>query len=537
MWTDSGASSSRGAPVQSHVGVTAPGHGIPIGKRKQQQHGAPVSKQGGVAERWLHAMQVAGLGGSCLGRSSHGSDAEGDKEPCSRASFADFLGVPDDPQAVTNMVLAHAAQFTYAVGSEMTHVVLPFINMTAANGSLQTYGLYRSLNGIAQTAGGLAFGRFADVCGVKASMLTAHAATLVYYGIVGSASSQQVLFLSLVPAAAMHGFQATQMAAASFAPVEKRAQAFGHVSFVYGTGFIVGTALVAFLGKLAAPGTVVLMAAGMEALVIGALAWKMHDASADDASLSREVADGAPSDPFLSHITELLNTPGVQTVLLSKLSLCAASGIMLGMAPQFALDPFGLNSVQVGLLMGYVGVSQLAAQACTGWFQGKVGQLEAVQLGYLSPSALAAALSGGAVVVSFMALSAPKLVAMVAATGAFPLAHVSSFIFWLGPMAAAQQLAQVALTVELTARAPKRDMGFVLGVDMSMFSLSSIVTPLVAVELARTYGFYTIPVAGAALALASSAGCLIVAATPQSADRSLLDEELVERVEPEVESW
>merc|ERR1719506_1192504 len=137
--------------------------------------------------------------------------------------------------------------------------------------------------------------------------------------------------------------------------------------------------------------------------------------------------------------------------------------------------------------------------------------MELVRRGQLSPSALAAALGGGAVAASFVGLAAPKAAALIMSTSGFPSGDLASFVFWLGPLAAAQQLAQVALTVELTARAPKRDMGFVLGMDMSMYSLSSIATPIIAAELVRVHGFFTVPLAGAALALASSAGCFMVA--------------------------
>jgi MFS family permease len=97
--------------------------------------------------------------------------------------------VVNNEQVVTNMVMAHTAQFTYAMGSEMTQVVLPFIN-TAAHGDIQSYGLYRSLTGLVQTIGGVAFGRFVDVYGVKASMVTAHSAALAYFAVLATASSQ-----------------------------------------------------------------------------------------------------------------------------------------------------------------------------------------------------------------------------------------------------------------------------------------------------------------------------------------------------------
>merc|ERR1711998_591072 len=116
----------------------------------------------------------------------------------------------------------------------------------------------------------------------------------------------------------------------------------------------------------------------------------MHDVPSEEALA--DASDASDSEKAFSyHVAELFRTPGVQTVLVSKLSICAAAGLMLGMAPQFALDPFGLTAVQSGLLMGYVGVVQLAAQASSGWFQDQVNNMELVRRGQLSPSAMAAA--------------------------------------------------------------------------------------------------------------------------------------------------
>merc|ERR1719424_120364 len=119
---------------------------------------------------------------------------------------------------------------------------------------------------------------------------------------------------------------------------------------------------------------------------------------------------------------------------------------MLGMAPQFALDPFGLSPVQAGVLMGYVGVAQLTAQAFNGWFQKKVEELEPANLHNLSAAPLAAALSGGAVVVCLLAVAVPCGISSISSAvvggtaGSLPLPSLASFVFWMGPLAAAQQL-------------------------------------------------------------------------------------------------
>jgi hypothetical protein len=117
----------------------------------------------------------------------------------------------------------------------------------------------------------------------------------------------------------MHGFQATQMAAASSAPVETRAQAFGHVSFVYGSGFIVGTAVVALLGKIAAPQTIVLSAAGLETLILGAVAWQMKDTSALGDDIWNDTA-AATGTTRLSSATSASSSRHLESGLCSYLS-------------------------------------------------------------------------------------------------------------------------------------------------------------------------------------------------------------------------
>lgn len=192
-------------------------------------------------------------------------------------------------------------------GHEISLVLTPFIN-AAAQGDIRSYGLLRSLHNLIQGVGGVAFGRFADYCGAKNAMLTAHTATIVYYVLLSRASSQLTLFLSLLPCAAMHGFQATQIVACRSSSSENRAQVFGHVGFVYGSGFVAGTALVACLGNTLRPQAVMATAAGVEVLLLTALAYQMHEdvllhCEPEDA-LSHDEPEAEPDEGVVSDMVD-----------------------------------------------------------------------------------------------------------------------------------------------------------------------------------------------------------------------------------------
>merc|ERR1719277_2652878 len=110
------------------------------------------------------------------------------------------------------MLFTHVSQLIYAAGHEICAVSLPFVNQ-AAQGNVTTYGWLRSAQSLVSVGGTIAFGRFADVYGTRAAMLVAHSAAFAYSAIIAVASSQEVLFITILPCVVMHGFQAAQLVA------------------------------------------------------------------------------------------------------------------------------------------------------------------------------------------------------------------------------------------------------------------------------------------------------------------------------------
>jgi len=444
------------------------------------------------------------------------------------AALAEFFGAaPCDEAAMTNVSLAAAAQFTYAVSSEMYHVVLPYVNM-ATHGDVGSYGALRAAHALVSAGGAVAFGRFADVCGVRAAMLLAHAAAVAFYGVLASARSTPSLFMSVVPFSAMHGYQAAQLVVTRYSPLERRARALGQVGAVYGTGFVAGTVVVAYLGKALHPQELVAVAAGVEAMLLGLLAWQMCDddigCGPDSSRVEADIATGGEGSRHSQeetgghgaalwvHTASVLATPGVFRVLIARFGISTTAHLILSMAPQFAMDPFGLTAAQAGVLLSYVGTVQLASQTGAGWMLETLQKLEPVRDGRMTVVAMATALGGGAVVVSLLSMVAPAVAARM--LGPLPLASWRAFALWIGPMAAAQQVVQVALTVELSLRAPQQDLGLLLGVDAAAYSLSGIATPIAAAWLVERHGFAAVPLVSASTALIAIA---MVSAPPLGA--------------------
>lgn len=443
--------------------------------------------------------------------------------------LAEFLGVPNADAPVRDLLLTHVSQVVYAAGHEACQVGMPFINQ-AVGGDVASYGYLRSAQSLASVGGCIAFGRFADVYGTRATMFAAHWSALAYSVLLAVAMSPATLLLTAVPCVAMHGFQAAQMVAARRSSPAARSGAFGQITFAYGLGIATGSALLAVGGEAVPPRAAAAVAAGIEAAFIVAM-FRCDEAFRDDGTADGCTDVGAEADtsawllapactstasvgaPFTVRLARLLGTPRVPQMLAAKFGIVSAAGMVLNMVPQFVLDPFGLGTTETALLLGYLSAVQMATQAFAGpWLdtlEGRTGMFKqsTIQVTVLGGSIVAMSLL--AMVVPETLVTVAKWVAPTMASGLSLTATWRTFTFCLGPLAAAQQVVLIAVSTDLTKSVPQADTGLVLGIDMALFSATGVATPIAAAKLARRFGFAAVPLAGAALA-ASTVGSLVL---------------------------
>eukprot|EP00913_Durusdinium_trenchii_P007804 g7325.t1 len=197
------------------------------------------------------------------------------------------------------MSLAHSSQALYAMASEASAVVLPYIN-SAVGGNVQTFAMrlncrWRSVTSISQVLGGLCFGHYADRFGPRWALLTAH----------GAAMSSAILC----------------------SEPEQRSVAMGRISGSYGLGFFTGTLVTAYAARLLSPRQIAWGAVALEASVLSTVL-------ALYPSGEYSVEEPKPAASFW----EILQRPHVWSLVLSKLSTSAAGGMLLCMITQFAMD-------------------------------------------------------------------------------------------------------------------------------------------------------------------------------------------------------
>lgn len=423
-----------------------------------------------------------------------------------RKDIADFLGVADDDEAVKSMVFAQASQITYTISCKVSQVALPFINQMNG-GDVLTYGMLRSAQSIAHLGGNVCMGRVADVYGAQAAMLLSHSAAFMYNAQLALATSQTSLLMTTIPCFCMQGFQAAQFVAATRSLPEMRCKALSRTTLAYGVGCAASAVVLVVVGRRVKPRTLAMLAMGMNALFIIVV---RRTGAFKGGALKGSTRGLQSTDPASSlvRIQRLLGTPGVVPLLLVKMGVITAGGLVLTMLPQYAVAPFHASAAQIALLIGYRTAAEMATQAYFGQFLDRLEMMHS--LDPRSPNGTAVSVqvlaAGGAMAAySLIAMAAPMYATSLTAT---PSAHqFLAFAIWVGPLAAAQQVVINTTASQLSKIAPPEDIGLTLGVDWALFSASGIVTPLVSSVLMQRYGFAAVPLAGAGIvgaALATS---------------------------------
>lgn len=404
------------------------------------------------------------LNGNCLFRKTAAPT-----QSCAER-YAEFLGCKQEPRAIQRMSLAHGAQSLYAMASEASSVVLPYIN-SAVGGNVQTFAQMQSFAAVSQVMGGLFFGQSADRFGTRWALLTAHTAAMSSAFLVATARTQRSLFCAMVPLTMAHGFQASSQIAVHCSEPEDRSVAMGRISGSYGLGFFAGTLVTAYAAQLLTPRQIAWGAVALEASVISSVLAFYPDG--DDTVTSAQPA---------SSFWDILKRPHVLSLVLSKAALSTAGGMLLGMVTQFAMDPFNFSTAQTSILMAYVGGAQLLSQT---FVVPQLGSLKPWELRMFSTSSLLLPLVG------------------LSVFGSTPL----GYCMWMGPLAAAGYGGNTALGSLMSCLAPESESGSMVALGLAPLSLGFMVSPLLSSWVYQSFGFRMVPavaatiLCGAALAI------------------------------------
>ncbi|CAJ1352538.1 unnamed protein product [Effrenium voratum] len=404
------------------------------------------------------------LGENCLLRKPR--QVPNSDESAGSASFqrcAEFLGCKQDATMIQRMAVAHCTQVPYAMASEASSVVLPYIN-SAVGGNVQTFAQMQAVTSMVQFLGGLVFGQTADSFGTRWALLTAHGAAMGSAFLVATAYSQKALFLALMPLTMAHGFQASSQIAVHCSDTERRPVALGRMSATYGLGFFGGTLATAWAAQRLTPRQIAWAAVALEASVIGTVlvGYPNGDSQKGEVTLS------------LPGFKEILQRPHVLSLVLSKLATATAGGMLLTMIPQFAMDPFGLSAAQTSLLMAYVSGLQLVAQTFL-----------VPQLGDLGPRSLR--------MVSNAAVLGPLLGLSVLGTS--PKAYCAL----VGPLVAVAYAGSTAQGSLMSCLSPESESGAMVALSTAPLSLGFLVSPLMAGWVYQRFGFRMVPAMAAAM--------------------------------------
>lgn len=404
------------------------------------------------------------LRGNCLFRKAVAARTE---QHCIE-SYADFLGCKQEPVAMQQMSLAHSSQALYAMASEASAVVLPYIN-SAVGGNVQTFAMMQSVTSISQVLGGLCFGHYADRFGPRWALLTAHGAAMSSAILVASAQSRPSLFLAMMPLTLAHGFQASGQIAVQCSEPEQRSVAMGRISGSYGLGFFTGTLVTAYAARLLSPRQIAWGAVALEASVLSTVL-------ALYPSGEYSVEEPKPAASFW----EILQRPHVWSLVLSKLSTSAAGGMLLCMITQFAMDPFNFSTAQTSVLMAYVSGMQLLSQTFV-----------VPHLGHLGPKALRLS-SAGALLVPLLGLWASGSSAL-------------GYCVWMGPLAASGYGGNTALGSLMSCLAPESESGSMVALGLAPLSLGFMLAPIMSSWVYQHFGFQAVPAVAAAMLCCATA--------------------------------
>ncbi|NWZ70278.1 S22AI protein, partial [Acrocephalus arundinaceus] len=236
--------------------------------------------------------------------------------------------------------------------------VMPYLAKSLGLDSVG-FGYLQTIFGVLQLAGGYIFGRFADQFGARAALILSCVSGSVFFLLMSLSTSIPLLFLSRLPGVFMHGIPGAQKVITDMTTSSQRAGALGKLGFCFGVGIIAGSVLGGVLSTKF--GIYVPMYVGLVGSLINTLIAMVCIPSQTKPESDHHMTEN--SDLFsIREILRLMKFPGVMEVFIVKVFAGLPIGLFMIMFSIISMDFFGLEAVESGYLMSYIGVLQMVVQ-------------------------------------------------------------------------------------------------------------------------------------------------------------------------------
>ncbi|NXF82838.1 S22AI protein, partial [Sclerurus mexicanus] len=236
--------------------------------------------------------------------------------------------------------------------------IMPYLAKSLGLDSMG-FGYLQTTFGVLQLMGGYIFGRFADQFGARAALILSCASASVFFLLMSISTSIPLLFLSRLPGVFMHGIPGAQKVITDVTTPSQRADALGKLGLCFGIAIITGSALGGVLSTklgIFVPTYVGLVGSLINILI--AVIWiplqtkpKSEHSTSQSGSLFS-----------IREILRLMKFPGVMEVFIVKVFAGLPIGLFMIMFSIISMDFFGLEAVESGYLMSYIGVLQMIVQ-------------------------------------------------------------------------------------------------------------------------------------------------------------------------------
>lgn len=368
----------------------------------------------------------------------------------------------------TIFAVTHFNVFLYATCFFIQVGTMPYLSKKLGADPV-TFGQLQTVFAITQLIGGPVYGRLGDKLGERVALIVAFLAATASYFLMGIADNIPLLFLSRLPSVFMHTMQGSQMIVTALSEESDRAKVLSRLGFSYGIGMVAGPSIGGFVTKYFGEQSAALLAAGGSLLSVLLVVLFIPHIPKSLPKKSEPESNGLLAG--LKGIFHLFFLPGVGILLMIKLICGIPIGIVQSMFSVIAMERFGLEAEQTGMMLSYIGGVSLVMQG--------IG-IGALTSRYSDNTLMK--LSTSTLTIAYFALTL--------------IAQVSDFMLLLFPLTCSLCLVNSILTAAITKTVSRSDSGAILGLNMAVHSAIRSFAPTIGGFLMQTYGFVSLGTVG-----------------------------------------
>ncbi|EDV23499.1 uncharacterized protein TRIADDRAFT_58186 [Trichoplax adhaerens] len=368
----------------------------------------------------------------------------------------------------------HFNIFLYSTAYWIQTGVLPFLSKKLQV-NLVTFGYLQTTFSVIQLIGGPIYGRYGDLVGTRAALMIAFIGAAFTYGLLGLAYSIPLLFLSRLPSIFLHAMHGAQMVISDCSSGDERAGALGKLGLSYGLGMILGPMVGGVITRRFNEQSAAFVACFLSVVSVASIflvipeKTKTLATSAPETSVESESKDSLLN---ISKLIELLKLPGIGFLMIIKLAFGFPLGIFNSLFSLVAIDEFGLNPEQNGLILSFTGLLGMLVQGFL---------IEMLTKRYDDKKIL----FGCVVVQSIVYLSMSYFVS-----------SIIGLCLVIVPQVIVSSIANVIFSSTLTKSVPAADNGAMLGLSYSTDAFVNAIAPLIGSYLLSSFGWFSIGLFG-----------------------------------------